>query len=510
MTNSSSIDRNIGRRAGVVLALALVASVPFLPVLGNGFAGWDDTVNFLTNRDFRGLDWGNLTWAWSTYLMGVYQPIGWMIYEAEYVAWGMEPRWYHLVSILFHAANVLALWALVCALIARIDRAAGRQGVDGETAAVASAVAVALYAVHPLRVEAVAWASCQSYLPGIFFAILSVIAYLRAADGRKGWLALAWLSFAVALLTKVAVISLPFVLLILDVYPLRRIGPGRWWGKEAWRVYGEKLLFVALAVPFMVFAVQARWPTGQRPEVGLQDLGPRLAQSVYGIWFYPIKTVFPFRISAHYPLPTGPRGYATWHFAAAAVATAVACATALYYRRRFPGLVAAWACYLVCLGPSLGLIRTSQNIASDRYCYVASMAGVVVLAYALTRLADRPDRWRRALIVAAGLTVALAGLTWRQCLTWRSTATLWVQTGYDGRAHYESQLKAGLDRLREGRTAAAKHHFLQALTDDPDSVPALLNLGEIYWQEGKVDESREMCDRADAHQPDLVEADETA
>ena len=494
----------------MALALAMVASVPFLPTLRNGFAGWDDTVNFLTNRDFRGLAPDNLRWAWTTYLMGVYQPLGWMIYELEFAAWGMEPRGYHLVSLLFHAANAVALWALTCALVRRVEHANGLEGVGRETAAIAAAVAVAIFAVHPLRVEAVAWASCQSYLPGILFAILSAIAYLRACEPltthRTVWLALAWAIFGLALLTKVAVIGLPFVLLILDIYPLRRIGPGHWVSPEASRVYREKLLFLVLAVPFMIVAVQARWPSEERPAVGFADILPRLAQSVYGVWFYPIKTIFPVGLSAQYPLPARVRDYTRWPFLAAAAMLAIVLISAYRFRRRFPGLVAAGLCYLVCLAPSLGIIRTSHNIAADRYSYVASMAGVVVLAYVLTRIARRATAWPVSLAVALVLTIGLSALTWRQCLTWRSTESLWIQTGSIGRPHYETQLRAGVARFREGRTLDAQHHFLQALTDVPESVPALVNLGGLYWKLDRLDEAEEMWTRAIALRPDSAES----
>ncbi|MCA1686902.1 MAG: hypothetical protein LC745_13225, partial [Planctomycetia bacterium] len=383
--------------------------------------------------------------------MGVYQPLGWMIHEVQYLVWGMNPFWYHLASVLFHAANALGLWALTLMLLDRVDRASGLPGRDRCASSLASACAVAVFAVHPLRVEAVAWASCQTYLPSILFAILSVMAYLRACDDgpsapRPGWLVGAWVLFAVALLTKVAVVSLPFVLLILDVYPLRRVGPGRWFGRAARRVYLEKLAFVALAVPFMVAAVQARWPAESRPEVGVSDLAPRLMQSVYGLWFYPIKTVFPYKVSAYYPLPARVEDYYRGPFVAAALATAAAFVAAFFLRKRSPGLVAALACYLVCLTPSLGIIRTTHNIAANRYCYVASMSGVVVLAYGLRRLSARPRLWRLATALVAGLVVGLSAMTWRQCLAWHSMDALWAQAGFDGTEHYQTNLKLGLAR----------------------------------------------------------------
>ncbi len=497
---------------GIALVLANLTSLAFIPALRNPFVGWDDMVNFLTNRDFRGLGWSNLRWACTTYLMGVYEPLGWIMHEVQYQVWGMDPRWYHLCSVLFHAVNTLSIWALCIALLDRVDRAQGKAPSDRWTRAVSAAFAVALYAVHPLRVEAVAWLSCQTYLPSVALAIMSILAYLRACDEitvskRIGWLALAWLVFAVALLMKIAVVSLPFVLLILDVYPLRRIGPGRWLRREALWVYLEKLGFLALAVPFMVIAVRARWPLETRPNVGLSDLFPRLAQSFYGLWFYPIKTVAPVGISAYYPLPSRVEDYYRWPFAAALAATVVTVVVAFFLRRRWPGLVAALVCYLVCVGPSLGIIRTTHNIAADRYCYVASISGAVVLAYALDRLARRRALWRSALTLAAVLIVALSALSWRLCLTWRSMDALWTQCGFDIHEHYQNNLALAFQRIKERRVIPeAKFYFLTALTDDPNSLPALLNLGKIFWDEGKTDDAEEMWTRALALKPNSAEA----
>src|SRR5262249_42631508 len=234
----------------VAIPLVLLVVAAFLPVLGNDFVNWDDQVNFLGNPDFRGLGWPQVRWAWTTFLLGVYQPLAWLLLEAQYVVGGPDPRGYHLVSLLLHAANAVALYALTAALLARCRPHIFLHGPWAR--ALGAGLAPALFAVHPLRVEAVAWASCQPYLPCALFSMLAVLAYLRAVDEgpspRWGWLAASLALAAAAMLSKAVALSLPAVLVILDVYPLRRLGggPGRWLGPSARKVWLEKLPFFAL------------------------------------------------------------------------------------------------------------------------------------------------------------------------------------------------------------------------------------------------------------------------
>ena len=168
-------------------------------------------------------------------------------------------------------------------------------------------LATALFAVHPLRVEAVAWASCQPYLPSVLCSMLSVLAYLRAfpmdSSPRWRWLAGSFLLFVAALLFKAVAVSLPAVLLILDVYPLGRFTDrtGRWFGASARRALLEKVPFVMVSLVFMGLAIAAR---AQSPFLTEHyDASEGIAQACYAIWFYILKTVLPLDLIALYPLP---------------------------------------------------------------------------------------------------------------------------------------------------------------------------------------------------------------
>src|SRR4051794_20253387 len=156
--------------------LILAAFWAFWPILDNDFVAWDDDKNFLANPWYRGLGKSNLAWAWTTFHLGVYQPLAWMLFGLQFVVFGLDPRGYHLTSLLLHTCVGLGLYSLSLALLARVQPDFPRRSIE-----IASMLATAFYVVHPLRVEAVAWVSCQGYLSCALFSIFAVLAYERTA-----------------------------------------------------------------------------------------------------------------------------------------------------------------------------------------------------------------------------------------------------------------------------------------------------------------------------------------
>ncbi|MHC5542901.1 hypothetical protein ACYOEI_32155, partial [Singulisphaera rosea] len=372
----------------MAVPLVLIVALAFWPVLDNGFVRWDDDENFFENVEYRGLGLSQIGWAWSTFLLGVYQPFAWLILEAEYVVWGLDPRGYHATSLVMHAANGVVLYWLIVALLDRARSVADRE--PRWAVHLGAALGALQFAIHPLRVEVVAWASCQPYLPCVFFAMLSLLAYLRASrpDTIHRWrdLATSCLLFASALLCKAVAVSLPFVLVVLDVYPLRRLGPGRWFGDKEFEVWKEKVPYLALSTTFMVVAVLAKRSNQSLRSVADYGVFARLAQSCYGIWFYLVKTLLPVDLVAYYPLPK-PETFATLPYVLGMLATVGVSAVFFSVRRRWPGWLAAWVVYLVVLAPNMGIVQIGNQVAADRYSYAASIAWAVLLACGLSRLA---------------------------------------------------------------------------------------------------------------------------
>jgi len=502
-----------GSRAWLAaIPLVLITIAAFLPALDNGLVPWDDDKNFLVNPYYRGLGAAQWKWAWSTFWLGVYQPLAWLLFEVQYVLWKLDPRGYHLTSVILHATNAVVLYVLAATLLVR-----SRPDLlltSPWACTLGAGLATALFVVHPLRVEAVAWASCQPYLLCALFAMLAVLAYLRAFENgpspRWGWLVVTFVLFVAALLSKAAAVSLPAVLLILDVYPLRRFGdgPGRWFGSAARRALWEKVPFVIVSVVFMGLAIAARRQALISTEHN--HAAASIAQVCYGIWFYLLKTALPLDLIAVYPAPRE----IDWRvplFLWSILGTLAISAGFLFLRRRWPGLLAAWLSYMVILAPNSGIIRINDQIAADRYSYLSMVGLAIVAAGCFCGFLRTTARVRPAALgviaLGAGLLLVLIPMTWDQCRTWRNAETLWRHALNHGGA--ESSLahyNLALVLFRQGKLEAAAAHAAEALRLNPSDVDAYNNLGVVLQRQGKLEAAAALYADALRLNPDYLDA----
>ncbi len=506
----------------VVIPLALIVIAAFIPALDNGFVEWDDSENFLDNPSYRGLGAAQVKWAWSTFWMGVYQPLAWLLFEAQYVLWKFDPRGYHLTSLLLHTANAVVLYVLTVTLLIRCRIDPFRQG--PWVCSLGAGLATALFMVHPLRVEAVAWASCQPYLPCAFFSMLAVLAYLRAfgmgPSPRWGWLVVSFVLFVAALLSKAVAVTLPAVLLILDVDPLRRLGGGhgRWFGSSARKVWWEKVPFVIMSLVIMGVAIAAKKDSHALVPIQHYGTSERVVQACYGIWFYIVKTVLPLDITAFYPLP----GRIDWlapPFLLSILGTLAISVGLFLLRRRRPGLLAAWLSYLVILAPNLGLIRIGNQLAADRYSYMAMLGGVMLAAAGLCRLwqsflGARPGAVG-IITVSLGALLGLVLLTWHQCRIWRTEETLWTHALNHGAGRsIEAHNNLGVVRFCQGKFVEAAAHYNEAIRLNPGFADAHNNLAmmlaacpEAKYRDGRraVESATRACELTEWKQPENLD-----
>src|SRR5574341_508767 len=528
--------------------IALLTIAAFLPTLRNGFVNWDDTVLLSGNPHYRGLGWTQLRWMFTTFHMGHYQPLSWLTYGLDYLLWGMNPVGYHLTSLLLHAAA-----AVVFYFVARRLLRLALPGLSGESAigpSLAAAFAALLFSLHPLRVESVAWATDRgNVLCGLFY-LLTLLAYLRAVEGRpsRRWLAAAVGLSALALLAKVMAVSLPVLLVILDVYPLRRLGggPGRWVGRGVRQVWWEKVPFVLVAVPAALLAPFATPHGGTILSLHQHGLAARLAVVVYGLAFYLWKTMVPLGLSPLYELPVALNPLDSLYLLSGAVILALSLLL-LLARRRWPAGLALWSAYVAILLPVQGLVQVGPQIAADRYTYLACL-GWAVLGGAGLLTAGHAWRSRRlglpAVALLCGLAliilVGLGGLTWRQVRVWHDPLSLWahaltidpksaiahnnlgVALARQGNldqaiAHYREALRLqpnysrahdslGAALAKQGHLAAAEQELTLALRFNPASAAARLNLANVYAMQGKDEQAEAEYRRLLALKPTYAKA----
>ena len=276
------------------VASALVTLAVFWPVLGNQFLDWDDDVTLVNNPEFRGLGWVNLRWMLTATLMGHWIPTTWATFGADYLLWGMNPRGYHLTSLLLHAATAVAVYFVALRLLRAAMAGSGHALRWGALAA------ALVFAIHPLRVESVAWVTeRRDVVSGLWF-VLTVLTYLKAAAAtgvrRRWWLAGSVAAYALAGTSKAIVMTLPAVLVLLDVYPLGRLGTRwrEWVAPKARSVWLEKIPYAVVALGIAVMAIHAQRAFAEN--LGAQPLASRIAVALYGLAFYVWKTLAPWPI----------------------------------------------------------------------------------------------------------------------------------------------------------------------------------------------------------------------
>ncbi len=411
------------------LALALVTAVVFAPVLRAGFVDWDDPINFLENPYYRGLGWRQLRWMLTANVMGHWIPVTWLTLGADFAVWGMNPFGYHLTNLLLHSASA-ALFYFVSQRLLGLAMPAASPGI----LSLGAAVAALYFAVHPLRVESVAWITERRDLTSGLFFLLTILAYLKAHERppavRAVWRLAALGAAALALASKSIVMGLPLVLLILDAYPLGRLGPRvrDWSSAQAWPVWREKIPFALLAVGTAAAAYLVQRSTGYLTPA---DPSGRIGVVAYNVWFHIWKTVAPLNLGPIYELPPRVNPLDLPYLLSAAGGLAITAAVWLL-RRRWPAGLAIWAFYLVMLAPVTGIVHTGNHLGADRNTYVPCMGfALLVGALAVTVVLA----WRRGVLRAPIVAMALGvvaiwigglALTARvQSFVWHDSETLW-------------------------------------------------------------------------------------
>lgn len=499
--------------SGVVLPLVLVAVtiVVLRPVLDNGFVNWGDNADLVENDGYRGFGPHNLL-SMFKFRMGHFQPLAWLTFAIDHAFWGMNPRGYHLSSLLWHAAAVVAAYFLIRRLV--------RLGLDGPGsverpgAAWIAALAALVFALHPLRVEAIAWATeRRGPLSGVFF-FLSILFYLRHAERaaelgdfvrvpRQFDRRVSILFFFCSLMAKEFGFTLPLILLILDMYPLRRIrGLAGWLRPQARPIWREKLPFFALMAVWVLIAVAASKQSNVA--VSLDDYGPlqRVAQAFFALVFYVGKTGWPTGLSPLYSIPVRLDPFEA-RYVLSAVAVVVGTVAVLLLRRRLPALLTTWVVCAVLVAPVLGLAQTGRQFAADRYTYLPAVAVSALVCgaimHASSRVADAAVR-RVDLVAATVVLLAVSAMLGRasaaQVRVWKDSMALWQHAISANPqcpvAHHNLAVVFG----EAQRYSEAVEEFRRALELNPKYVEALCNWGVMLAMQGWTYQAEEKFEAA--------------
>jgi tetratricopeptide (TPR) repeat protein len=474
--------RDLSRWAPCLVALATL--LVFLPSIGNEFVNWDDDRNFLDNPHYRGLGPTQVRWAFDAFILGHYHPLTWLSSSLDYVLWGLNPTGYHFTNVAIHAATAVVVFFAFLALL--------QSALPGHARLTGAAVVGALvFAIHPLRVESVVWASeRRDVLCGLFYS-LTVLLYLK---GKLRW---ALTVFAAALLSKVLAASLPIALLLLDAYPLRR----RFTPRLLW----EKAPFFALALSAGAFALTrtAGSIAGATADLGLYpDL--RVALSLNALAFYISKTLLPWGLYAQYVRTLTPSATDLTVVLSASLVIALT-ATAVWQWKRRPWIAIAWAFYVITLLPVLSLLRLDrQQYVADHHSYFATLPMALLAGAAY--LAGCSRNSKRTTVVSVAVLMALGVLSLKQAMTWSDSQTLWIRTAAAQPLSIVAHNNLGRVLLANNNPVAASASFQQAVALDPNYSQAHYNLGSLQMQQGDLASAEASLRTAVEQQPHFSQA----
>jgi tetratricopeptide (TPR) repeat protein len=455
-------------------ALAGVALCAFATALDCGFVNLDDLYYVTANPKVRdGLSVAAFRWALTATDVGNWHPLTWLSLQLDATLWRkpdgtLDPFGFHLTNVLLHAANAALLFLALRSLT----------GAYGPSAA-----AALLFAVHPLRVESVAWVSERKDVLSIFFGLLALWAYADYVKRPSVWRYLAVAAgLAASLMCKPMLVTLPFLLLVLDWWPLARVRtPADW----RWPAV-EKLPLIALVAVSSVVAYKAQSTGGAVAELETFPLDVRVENAVVSYVQYLLKTAWPAGLAVYYPHLAQPwsSGLPAWKVGGAAVLLVALTAAALALWRRAPYVLAGWLWYVGTLVPVIGLLQVGDQAYADRYSYFPQVGLLVALCWGVADLARR--KAETAVAAAAAVAVVLAVLTRLQVATWHDSTALWKN---DLRAVGPSPLaymNLGVAQGDEGKNAEAIESVRKAIDVYPKAFLPHLNLGELLSRVGDL------------------------
>jgi len=475
-----------GRSWPLALAIAAATLVTYAPVVGNGFVDYDDNDIYVGDPHVHeGLSRESLAWAFSAG-HSYWHPLTWISHMLDCELFGLQPAGHHRTSLLIHTASAVLLFLTLRFLTG---------------ATWPSVLVAALFALHPLNVESVAWVSERKNVLSAFFSILALAAYGAYArrPGPVRYLVLAAVVLA-ALLSKPMAVTLPLVLLLLDFWPLGRLGR-----VSLGRLVLEKLPLLLLSALASLLTIQSQREMGALIPMDRIPAGVRAANALVSYVAYVSKMLWPARLAAFYPLrETGlPLGLV----AAAAVCLLGVTAVVAWRARREPYLAVGWFWYLGTLVPVIGIVQVGSQAMADRYAYVPLIGLFIAIAWGGAALLSRHPAARPAVgVVTVAILLALAVRTRQQVGVWHDSLSLFsssVRAVPDSwLAHYNlgDALSAG------GRFGEAEAELRETIRLKPRFARAHNNLGMAIDSQGRTEEALASYAEAVRLKPDMAEA----
>ena len=475
----------------ICLLLTLAIFIVYWQVIGFDFINYDDPDYIINNHSIgHGINLESIKWAFSSIGYAAnWHPITWISHMLDIQLFGMNPGMHHLVNVTFHILNTILLFIILNKMTGAMWR---------------SAFVSALFALHPMHVESVVWISERKDVLSTFFWMLTMLAYHWYVMNKtiSRYLLVALL-FGLGLMAKPMLVTLPFVLLLLDFWPLRRnelsfrlIATDSKHEQHIWstiNLHGA-LLLILEKTPLIVMAIiagsetfYAQWVVGAVNSLGQVPLGMRVQNAITSYVAYLWKMIWPMHLSVFYPYP--------WHFNIAVVASClifltVVTFTVLIIGKRMPYLATGWLWYLGTLVPVIGIIKVGAQSMADRYTYIPYIGIFIILAWGIPDLISRMSQ--KKFILPGSIIIVLTVLslrTWFQIAYWKDSVSLFSHCVEVKSDNYVALVHLAMAFADQGKSEKAIYYFQKDLRIHPDNPGALDGLGRLYNKLGQYDKS---------------------
>jgi len=505
-----------------VLFIFFLTCLVYTPALRNDFV-WDDVQYVTENSMIRSLNTHSLYRMLTSFHASNWHPLTWLSLAIDYTLWDLNPLGYHLINIILHGVNTLLVFFLVIQLKLKTKQFNGMPLpfktplLISAPALIAPAVTALLFGLHPLHVESVAWVSERKDLLCALFVLLSILSYLSYTSSvverhRLIWFNTCLLLFTLALMSKPMAVTLPIILLLLDIYPLKRLVQSPFKNSS---VLLEKIPFFTLSIASSVITIMAQHTGGALRSLERFSTDARLFNALRTLVFYLKKMIVPVKLVPFYPFPMHIHWLDLQYLLSIILVLTITASCLWMVKKGNYLLFTVWSYYLITLLPVLGIIQVGGQAAADRYTYLSSLSIFTLIGIGVSWILEKSILSKRKRMLG-GLVllfilifIFLSQLTIKQIRVWRNSEILWsyIINAFpfprsDPLVHYN----LGNAYAKKGELDKAISQYKQALILKPHYAEAHNNLGSIYSIKGRWDEAIEEIEQALAINPSYAMA----
>jgi len=502
------------------IIIFILTFLVYIPALKNDFV-WDDVIYVSENTLIHSLSTHSLYRMLTSFHASNWHPLTWLSLALDYALWGLSPIGYHLTNIILHGLNVILVFLLIIRLTVRVkedSRASSPSKMELSIllqSFIAAAITALMFGLHPLRVESVVWVSERKDLLCAFFSLLTIsfyLSYTSSVAKRHQWIlfTICFFLFIFALMSKPMAVTLPLTLLLLDIYPLKRISLSPCRTGKNLSLLLEKMPFFVLSIASSIITIMAQHAGGAIRNLERFSIDARLLNAIRALVFYLEKMIIPFRLVPFYPFPTQIYGLELPYLLSGILILAIT-ACCLWMAKQGKHLIfIAWSYYIITLLPVLGIIQVGGQAAADRYTYLPSLgiftligAGVSLL-FKKALLLKRKSSLSGLVLTFTCIFIFLSQLTIKQIKIWQNSEKLWsyVLNAFpfprsDPLVYYN----LGNAYSKKGELDKAISQYKRALILKPNYAEAYNNLGSVYTIKGRLDEALAEIEQALAINP---------